>query len=94
VISLPAMSLGDRFCMSRKGGKGGGWRVYPNGVNIMAVSELSYRKALVGLGWVISLLLCTIGVRKQSSHLVGPALLLLKAFRILDGQLLADSADY
>jgi len=36
----------------QKGWDRGGCRVYPNGVNIMAVSELSYRNALVGLGLV------------------------------------------
>ena len=29
------------------------------------------RKALIGTGWVISLLLCTIELRKQSSHISG-----------------------
>jgi len=42
------MSLGDRFCMSRKDGTGGGGWVYPKDVNRMAVSELGCRKALVG----------------------------------------------
>ena len=36
-MALAAMSLGDRFCMSRKGGiVGGGW-VHPKGGNSMAV---------------------------------------------------------
>ena len=33
------MSLGDRFCDSRKGGTGGGGWVHPEGANSMAVSE-------------------------------------------------------
>ena len=40
--------------------------------NSMAVSELSFEKTLVGTGWAISVLLCINGLRKQSSHLVGP----------------------
>jgi len=35
--------------------------------NSMAISG---RKALVGTGWAVSLLLCMIGVRKQSFFLV------------------------
>jgi len=47
-MSLPAMSFGDRFCMSRKGRTGrGGW-VHPRGANSMAVSGLSFENALVG----------------------------------------------
>ena len=38
------MSLGLRFCVSRKVGTGGGGWVHPKG---MAVSGLTYRKALV-----------------------------------------------
>ena len=36
-MSLPAMTLGLRFCVSRKGGTGGGGWVYPKGANSMAV---------------------------------------------------------
>jgi len=55
-MSLPAMSFGDRFCMSRKGGtRGGGW-VHLQGANGMAMSGLSCRKALVSIGWPISVL--------------------------------------
>jgi len=45
---LPAMTFGDRFCFSRKGGIGGGGWMHPKGVNSMAVSELHFRNALVG----------------------------------------------
>ena len=55
------MSLGDRFCDSRKGGtEGGGW-VHPEGANSMAVSELHGRKVLVGTGRAISI---DFGIRK------------------------------
>ena len=49
------MSLGDRFCDSRKGGTWeGGW-VHPEGANSMAVSGLHGRKVLVGTGRAISI---------------------------------------
>ena len=50
MMSHPAMSLGDRFCDSRKGGTGGGRWVHPKGANSMAVSGLRGRKVLVGTG--------------------------------------------
>ena len=55
--SHPAMSLGDRFCDSRKGGTGGGGWVHPEGANSMAVSGLRGRKVLVGTGKAISAVL-------------------------------------
>ena len=58
VMSLLAMCLGLRFCASRKGGAGEGEWVHPKGANSMAASGLGCRKALVGTGWAISLLLC------------------------------------
>ena len=61
MMSHPAMSLGDRFCDSRKGGTGGGgwvhpgtggggW-VHPEGANSMAVSGLCGRKVTLGRHW-------------------------------------------
>ena len=38
----------------------------------MAMSGLSFENTLVGTGWAVSVLLCTDGLRKQSSNLVGP----------------------
>ena len=56
MISLLAMSFGDRFCFSRKGGiRGGGW-VYPKSANCMVASRLSCRNDLVGTGRAISVL--------------------------------------
>ena len=56
-MSHPAMSLGDRFCDSRKGGtRGGGW-VHPKGAKSMAMSGLRGRKVLVGTGKAISAVL-------------------------------------
>ena len=54
MMSLPAMSYGDRFCVSRKGGIGG---VHPKGANSMATSGLVFRSDLVGTGRAISILL-------------------------------------
>ena len=60
----PAISLGDRFCDSRKGGTGGGGWVHPEGANSMAVSGLRGRKVLVGTGRAISITFGINGVRK------------------------------
>ena len=67
-MSLPAMSLGLKFCVSRKGGTGGGGWVHHS----MAMSGLVLRSDLVGTGWAISVLFVLNGVRNQQSHLVGP----------------------
>jgi len=56
MMSLLAMSLGLRFCMSRKGGTGGGGWVHPKGANNMAASRLVFRSDLVGTGRAISIL--------------------------------------
>ena len=48
MMSYPAMSLGDRFCVSRKGGTGGGGWVHSKGANSMTVSELASEKSLIG----------------------------------------------
>ena len=50
MMSYLGMSLGDRFCTSRKGGtRGGGW-VHPKGADSMAMSKLACEKPLVGAG--------------------------------------------
>ena len=46
----------------------------------MAMSWLGFKNALVGTKWAVSLLLCVIRLRKQSSHLVGLPFLALKVF--------------
>ena len=71
-VRLPAMSLGLRLCTSREGGTGGGGWVSALSLGSMAASGLGLEKLLVGAGWAISLLLCTNGLEKQSSRLVGP----------------------
>jgi len=50
------------------------------GCKLQAVSGLVYRKHLVGSRWAASLLLCMNGLRKQTFHLVGPPLLVLKVY--------------
>ena len=74
MMSLPAMSLGLRFCVSRKGGTGGGGCVHPKGANSMAMaaSGLVFRSDLVGTERAISILFGINGVRNKRSHLVGP----------------------
>ena len=66
-MSLPAMSLGLRFCVSRKDRTGGGGWVHPKGANSMVMSGLTCRKALVGTG------------RNKLSYLVGPPFLAFTA---------------
>ena len=72
MMSLLAMSLGLRFCVSRKGGTGGGGWVHPKGANSMAASGLVLKSDLVGSGRAISVLFGINGVRNKRSHLVGP----------------------
>ena len=76
------MSLGLRLCTSREGGTGGGGWVSALSLGSMAASGCGLEKLLVGAGWAISLLLCTNGLRKQSSigGLVGPQFLAVKCF--------------
>ena len=59
MMSLLAMSLGLRFCVSRKGGTGGGGWVHPKGANSMATS------GLVLTGRAISILFDINGVRNK-----------------------------
>ena len=75
------MSLGLRFCASKKGGTGGGgWvPVHPKGVKSMTVSGLACRKALVGTGRAISVLFGINRLRNKPSYLVGPPFLAFTA---------------
>jgi len=77
MMSLPAMSLGLRFSVSRGTG-GDGW-VHPKGANSMAAFGLIFRSDLVGTGRAISILFGINGVRHKRSHLVGPPFPELKA---------------
>jgi len=49
VMSLPALSLGDWFSESRKGGIGEvGWYIYPKGENSMAVCGFGCKNPSIG----------------------------------------------
>ena len=65
--------------------------MHPKGENSMAMSGPSFRSTLVGTGWAFSLVLCTGGPRKHSSHLVGPPFLAVKVIPSLEERLLAES---
>ena len=71
-MPILVMSFGDRFCMSLKGGTGGGGWVHPQGANSMVASGLSYRKTLVGTEWFISVLVGINGLSNKPFHLAGP----------------------
>jgi len=56
--------------------------VHLKGEKSMAVSRLSCRMAFISTGYIelaISLLLCTNGLRKQFSHIVGPPFLAMNS---------------
>ena len=93
VMSLLAMSLGLRFCASRKGRTEGGGQVSTLGPGSMAASGLCCRKPLVGTVWAISLLLCMNGWRKQSSGHVGSPFLAVKLFTHSVGMTMAKCRD-
>jgi len=63
----PAVTFGDRFCFSRVGGIGGGGWLHLKGADSMAVSGLHFGNALVGSELATAVLLCTNGLRIQSS---------------------------
>ena len=79
-VRLPTMSLGLRLCASREAGTGGGGWVSAIGRGNMDVSWLGLEKPWVRAGLAISLLLCTNGLRKQSSCLVKPPFLAANLF--------------
>ena len=57
--------------MSKMGGTGGSGWVHPKGANSMAMSGLTCRKALVGTGRAISVLVGINGLRNEPSYFVG-----------------------
>ena len=59
------MSFGD---IQQKGWDGGGGWVHLKGADSMAVSGLRFENTLVSSEWATAVLLCTIGLRKQSSY--------------------------
>jgi len=77
-MSLLVMSLGHKFCASRKGGIGEGGEISTMGPGNMVACGISCRISLVGTGWATSLLLCTNGLRKRPSGDVGLPFLVVK----------------
>ena len=63
MLSVGAIRFEDRFCATKKGEIGGGGRVSVQGAVHMAAALAGCRKALVGTGLSISLLLGTNGRR-------------------------------
>ena len=74
-VTLPAMSLGLKLCASREGGTGESGGVSALGRGNVTASGLDLEKPWLELGGPFLFLLCTNGLRKQSSHLVGPPFL-------------------
>ena len=68
MMSHLAMSLGDRFCINRKGRTRGRWMAASKGANSMAVSGLRGRKVLVSTGRAISVVF---GINGLSSLIGG-----------------------
>ena len=65
MLSVGTICFEDRFCASKKkGGIGGGGRVSARSAVHMAAALAGCRKALVGTGLAISLLLTQTGVDK------------------------------
>ena len=75
IMSLPAMSLGLRFCMSRKGWDRGRWVGAPEGCKQHGRVWAHIRSDLVGTGRAISVLFGINGLRNKPSYLVGPPFL-------------------
>ena len=68
-----------RFCISRKGGTGGGGWGHPQGAVHIVAARLGYKTATVGTGWANSLPGCMNRLRKHYPHLAGGSLLAGKA---------------
>jgi len=60
----------------------------------IAIFDHGFKEALVDSFWAVSLLLCTIRLRKQSFCLVVPPFLPLKVFHSLNRQSLTEGTDY
>ena len=87
-------ALAYRFCVSRKGGTGGGEWGYPQGAVHMAAARLGCKRTMVGTGWANSRPGCMSRLRKCYSHLSGGSFLAGKASWALSGCLPIESADH
>ncbi len=65
MTSLGEFSLGDRLCMSRKGGTRGGEWVHLKGENGIVQPWMGRRNPVLGAGWAVSLVFCLNGRREQ-----------------------------
>ena len=82
MLSDGAIHFEDRFCASRKVGRGevGGYTTLADSAYMAAVAG-GYRKGLVSAGWSVLLPSCTNKHRKRSFHLVGTISGLLDNFQ-------------
>ena len=83
-----------RFCVSRKGGTGGGGWGHPQGAVRMAAVRLGCKSNMVGTGLANSRPGFVSRLRKCYSHLLGGSFLAGKASRAPSGCLPTESADY
>ena len=60
--------LARRFCVSRKGGTGGGGWGHPQDAVHMAAARLGCKRTIVGAGWANSWAGCMSKLRKLYSH--------------------------
>ena len=86
--------LARRFCVSRKGGTGGGGWGHPQGAMYMMIVRLGCKSNMVGTGLANSRPGCMSRLRKCYSHLLGGSFLAGKASWALSGCLPTESADY
>ena len=83
-----------RFCVSRKGGTGGGgWGRLQGDMHIVA-ARLGCQSVMVGTRWANSCPGCMNRLRKRYSHLVGGSFLAGKVAWTLSGCMTTESADY
>ena len=90
--SLRVLACG--FCVSRKGGTGGGGWDHPQGDMHMVAARLGFEKAMVGTGRATSRPDCMDRLKKHYSHHVEGRFLARKAAWALSRCMATDSADY
>ena len=87
-------TLARRFCVSRKGGTGGGGLGHPQGAVHMAAARLGCKRTMVGTRWANSHPGRKSRLRKRYSHLLGGSFLAGKTSWTPSGCLPTKSADY
>ena len=91
---VSACMLVRRFCVSRKGGTGGGGWGHPHGAVHMAAARLGFQRTIVGTGWANSQPGYMSRLRKHYSHLSGGSSLAENASQALSRCLPIESADH